>query len=253
MLAIGEDLVGDAQTAILDFARPNTALYVGGMGARGKNFYNDIAQRYGYEEEAIDDAGPLPRRRKDEAAAAVPRRDAREHQPGRSRSYVKERIAAYKEAGVTTLLGQRPSAATRCRRSRPSASSSTDRVRGGSPAVSGLCPRTPSPLCAVCSRLALARSAASLRSAAAQHEGAAAGGDEHVGDVGHLVGGGAAHLAHRFDDVVDPVDVGLAEQAAVGVDRERAVELDVAVGDEVLRLAAAAEARTPRAAGRRRG
>src|SRR5215210_8881630 len=42
MLAIGDDLVGDKQAAILDFARPNTALYVGGMGARGKNFYNDI-------------------------------------------------------------------------------------------------------------------------------------------------------------------------------------------------------------------
>ncbi|MEO5900537.1 MAG: LLM class F420-dependent oxidoreductase, partial [Ilumatobacteraceae bacterium] len=46
MLAIGEDLVGDAQTKILDMARPNAALYVGGMGARGKNFYNDICRDY---------------------------------------------------------------------------------------------------------------------------------------------------------------------------------------------------------------
>ena len=62
MLAIGDDLVGDKQKAILDFARPNMALYVGGMGARGKNFYNDICRDYGYEQEADRHPGPLPRR-----------------------------------------------------------------------------------------------------------------------------------------------------------------------------------------------
>ena len=38
---------------ILDVARPNVALYVGGMGARDKNFYNTIMQKYGYVDEAI--------------------------------------------------------------------------------------------------------------------------------------------------------------------------------------------------------
>ena len=49
MVAIGED---EDTKALLDFARPIFALYVGGMGARGKNFYNDLACQYGYEKEA---------------------------------------------------------------------------------------------------------------------------------------------------------------------------------------------------------
>ena len=49
MVAIGE---GDETKALLDFARPVYALYVGGMGARGKNFYNDLACQYGFEKEA---------------------------------------------------------------------------------------------------------------------------------------------------------------------------------------------------------
>ena len=50
MVAIGE---GPETKALLDFARPIVALYVGGMGAKGKNFYNDArACQYGYEKEA---------------------------------------------------------------------------------------------------------------------------------------------------------------------------------------------------------
>ena len=49
MVAIGE---GPETKALLDFARPFFALYVGGMGARGKNFYNDLACQYGFEKEA---------------------------------------------------------------------------------------------------------------------------------------------------------------------------------------------------------
>src|SRR3954452_22000721 len=49
----------------------------------------------------------------------------------------------------------------------------------------------------------------------------------------HLVGGGASHLAHAFEDVVHPVDVRLAEQPTVGVHRDLAAHLDVAAGDEV--------------------
>ena len=54
MLAIGDEFVGETRTKLLDYARPNMALYVGGMGARGKNFYNDICRAYGYEEEAVN-------------------------------------------------------------------------------------------------------------------------------------------------------------------------------------------------------
>ena len=49
-----------------------TALYVGGMGARGKNFYNDLARRYGYEKEAVDIQDLYLDGKKDEAAAHVP-------------------------------------------------------------------------------------------------------------------------------------------------------------------------------------
>jgi F420-dependent oxidoreductase-like protein len=103
MLAIGEDLVGDKQAAILDFARPNTALYVGGMGARGKNFYNDICRDYGYEQEAVDIQDLYLEGRKDEAAARVPA-DWLElsHLVGPV-GYIKDRVGAFKEAGVTVL------------------------------------------------------------------------------------------------------------------------------------------------------
>jgi len=52
ILAIGEGNVGDTKAKILDMVRPSSALYIGGMGASGKNFYNDICTAYGYEEEA---------------------------------------------------------------------------------------------------------------------------------------------------------------------------------------------------------
>src|SRR5919107_2194288 len=44
--------VGDDVEPLLEFVRPSLALYIGGMGARGKNFYNDLARRYGHEAEA---------------------------------------------------------------------------------------------------------------------------------------------------------------------------------------------------------
>ncbi|MCU1502755.1 MAG: putative oxidoreductase [Ilumatobacteraceae bacterium] len=103
MLAIGEDLVGDAQKKILDLARPNAALYVGGRGARGKNFYNDICRDYGYEKEAVDIQDLYLEGKKDEAAAAVPGEWLELSHLVGPKSYIKERIGAYKEAGVTVL------------------------------------------------------------------------------------------------------------------------------------------------------
>ncbi|MEO8266686.1 MAG: LLM class F420-dependent oxidoreductase [Ilumatobacteraceae bacterium] len=103
MLAIGEDLVGDQQRAILDFARPMTALYVGGMGARGKNFYNDICRDYGYVQEAIDIQDLYLDGKKDEAAARVPGEWLELSNLVGPASYIKERVGAYKEAGVTVL------------------------------------------------------------------------------------------------------------------------------------------------------
>jgi alkanesulfonate monooxygenase SsuD/methylene tetrahydromethanopterin reductase-like flavin-dependent oxidoreductase (luciferase family) len=52
--------------------RGSMALYIGGMGARGKNFYNDYAKRLGFEEAAVRIQDLYLEGRKDEAMAAVP-------------------------------------------------------------------------------------------------------------------------------------------------------------------------------------
>ena len=103
MLAIGEDLVGEKQAEILDFARPMTALYVGGMGARGKNFYNDICRDYGYEQEAVDIQDLYLDGKKDQAAARVPGEWLELSHLVGPVGYIKDRVGAYKEAGVTVL------------------------------------------------------------------------------------------------------------------------------------------------------
>jgi F420-dependent oxidoreductase-like protein len=100
MVAIGE---GEETKALLDFARPMYALYVGGMGARGKNFYNELAQQYGYEKEAKEIQDLYLAGKKDEAAAKVPFEWLEASNLVGPASYVKERIAAFKEAGVTHL------------------------------------------------------------------------------------------------------------------------------------------------------
>lgn len=103
MVAIGDDLVGDKATAILDYARPNVALYVGGMGSRDKNFYNTIMQKYGYEEEAAAIQDHYLDGDKDTAASLVPAEMLANTNIVGPKGYVKERLAAYSEAGVTHL------------------------------------------------------------------------------------------------------------------------------------------------------
>ncbi|MCE2765085.1 MAG: LLM class F420-dependent oxidoreductase [Ilumatobacteraceae bacterium] len=103
MVAIDEKLTGEAQDKILDYSRPNAALYIGGMGARDKNFYNTICKKYGYEKEAIEIQDLYLSGRKDEAAAAVPREMLANSNLVGPKSFIKERLAAFKEAGVTVL------------------------------------------------------------------------------------------------------------------------------------------------------
>lgn len=100
MVAIGE---GPDTKALLDFARPMYALYVGGMGARGKNFYNDLACQYGYEAEAKQIQDLYLDGKKKEAEALVPTEWLEAGNLVGPESYVKERLAAFEEAGVTTL------------------------------------------------------------------------------------------------------------------------------------------------------
>jgi hypothetical protein len=102
-LAIDESLVGDDQDKVLDFARPSTALYVGGMGARGKNFYNDICKAYGFEKEAVEIQDLYLDGKKEDAAKVVPGEWLKNSHLVGSKGFIRERLAAYKEAGVTML------------------------------------------------------------------------------------------------------------------------------------------------------
>ncbi|HUC55863.1 MAG TPA: LLM class F420-dependent oxidoreductase [Streptosporangiaceae bacterium] len=97
-LAIGDD-VDD----YVDFGRPVMALYIGGMGARGQNFYTKLASDYGYPDEAIAIQDAYLDGRKDEAAALVPRSLLEGISLIGAKSKVAERIEAYRESGVTTL------------------------------------------------------------------------------------------------------------------------------------------------------
>jgi F420-dependent oxidoreductase-like protein len=97
-LAIGDDVTG-----LRDVARPELALYIGGMGARGRNFYYDLAGRLGYEAEAKAIQDAYLDGRKGEAEALVPADLAERTTLIGPESYVRERVAAYREAGVTTL------------------------------------------------------------------------------------------------------------------------------------------------------
>ncbi|MEM7275634.1 MAG: LLM class F420-dependent oxidoreductase [Actinomycetota bacterium] len=102
-VAIGEEFVGEEADKVLDLGRPATALYWGGMGARDKNFYNTIAKKYGYEEEAIKIQDLYLDGHKQEAAAAVPRDFLDRSSLVGPPSLVKEKLGAWKEAGVTVL------------------------------------------------------------------------------------------------------------------------------------------------------
>jgi F420-dependent oxidoreductase-like protein len=97
--------VTDADTAkkVRDGARAGTALYVGGMGAKGRNFYNNVFRRYGYEQEAEQIQNLYLDGKKDEAAALVPDDYLKATSLVGDEGYVRERIQAYKAAGVTRL------------------------------------------------------------------------------------------------------------------------------------------------------
>jgi F420-dependent oxidoreductase-like protein len=97
-LAIGDDVTG-----LRDLTRPVFALYIGGMGARGRNFYYDLACRFGYEQDAGKIQEAYLAGRKDEAAALVPADLVEKTALIGPAGYVAERLEAFRESGVTTL------------------------------------------------------------------------------------------------------------------------------------------------------
>jgi F420-dependent oxidoreductase-like protein len=100
MLAIAE---GDERDRLLDSGRSMIALYVGGMGSKGTNFYNDLFVRYGYEQEAAQIQDLYLAGKKTEAEAKVPREALERSNLVGSPGFIQERIAAFAEAGVTIL------------------------------------------------------------------------------------------------------------------------------------------------------
>ena len=97
-------VVGDDVAVCRAAVKPRVALYVGGMGARGRNFYNDIARRYGYEEAAKRIQDLFLGGRKDEAAAAVPDALVDEVALCGPPARIREQLAEWKTSGVTTIM-----------------------------------------------------------------------------------------------------------------------------------------------------
>ncbi|HLF69237.1 MAG TPA: LLM class F420-dependent oxidoreductase [Gaiellaceae bacterium] len=107
----GFDVAPSAPVILIDdveagreFLKPYYALYIGGMGARGKNFYNDLACRYGYEAEAREIQDLYLGGNKRDAAAAVPDAFVDEVALVGSRERIADRLDAWRASGATTLL-----------------------------------------------------------------------------------------------------------------------------------------------------
>ena len=98
ILAIGDE---SEVAGIRELGRSAAALYIGGMGAKGKNFYNALACRYGYEKEAAEIQDLYLSGKKAEAAALVPKELLEATSLCGPEGYIKERLAAFAEAGVT--------------------------------------------------------------------------------------------------------------------------------------------------------
>jgi len=97
-------IMGDDVDTLRGFAKPMVALYVGGMGARGKNFYNDLACRYGFEAAAKEIQDLYLDGKKQEAAAAVPDELVDEISLIGPKERIADRLDAWRESGITTMI-----------------------------------------------------------------------------------------------------------------------------------------------------
>ena len=100
-LAITEDR--HTADRLLDTIRPLYALYLGGMGAKGRNFYHNLACRYGFQAQADVIQDLYLDGKKDAAAAAVPDELVRRTSLIGPAGHVHERLAALRASGVSTL------------------------------------------------------------------------------------------------------------------------------------------------------
>ncbi|MDY6807834.1 MAG: LLM class F420-dependent oxidoreductase [Actinomycetota bacterium] len=97
-------VITDDVSAAVERYRPSTALYVGGMGAKEKNFHAELYRRMGYGD-AVDEIGALFREgRKVEAMAAVPDEMVRETMIAGTADEVRAQIKQWEAAGVSMLM-----------------------------------------------------------------------------------------------------------------------------------------------------
>jgi hypothetical protein len=94
---------GDDWRTCADLVRPYAALYVGGMGSRDKNFYNQLMVRMGFEQAAAEIQDKYLAKDYAGAAAAVPLEFLDRTSLLGPTERVRDRLAAYRDAGVTTL------------------------------------------------------------------------------------------------------------------------------------------------------
>lgn len=97
-------IVSDDVAAARDTLKPVLALYIGGMGARGANFYNALVRRYGYEAEAERIQELYLDGKQRDAIAAVPDSLVDDVALVGPRERIAERLEAWRESGATTLL-----------------------------------------------------------------------------------------------------------------------------------------------------
>jgi F420-dependent oxidoreductase-like protein len=97
-------LVTDDVQAGRDSLKPYYALYIGGMGARGKNFYNSLFARYGYEDEAREIQDLFLDGKQRDAAAKVPDAFVDDVALVGPPERIADRLAAWRESGATSLL-----------------------------------------------------------------------------------------------------------------------------------------------------
>jgi len=99
----GSVAIGKGLESYRNMSRAGIALYVGGMGAKEKNFYNQVFRKYGYEEEAERIQELYLSGRKSEAEAAIPDSYLEATSLIGDEAFVKDRLQVYKDCGVTSL------------------------------------------------------------------------------------------------------------------------------------------------------
>jgi F420-dependent oxidoreductase-like protein len=96
--------VSDDRALARNLMRPVLALYIGGMGSRRQNFYNNLVQRYGFEQAATEIQDLYLDGKKEEAGTAIPDELIDMVSLCGPRDVVRDRLAAFREAGVGTLM-----------------------------------------------------------------------------------------------------------------------------------------------------